>query len=617
MLHMGAVLPNLGYTADAHYHHLVDDVIVGGKMRYQDGAIAVPTGPELGVALDPEKVRRYHELFNELGGYNDDRDPGRPGWYPLVPNDRWSDPAVMRRPALATLAGLPASVARPAYDPGTLGIGIVPLGVGNFHRAHQAADTDSVLAQDPAWGIAGVSLQRPDMHDALAPQDGLYALIERGAYHRERLRVIGALRALGVAARQPQAVIARMADPATRIVSLTVTEKRYCRTPQGALALADPAVIADLAAPDSPQTALGYLLAACARRHAAGQRGFTVLSCDNLAGNGRMTKSLLLQFAQAQAEGAGGRGSAGGSAGAGGSARDLPRWIEREVSFPDGMVDRIVPHSTAALREQVQGALGLRDAWPVATESFSQWVLEDRFVAGRPPWQLGGVQFVDDVAPFEEMKLRLLNAAHSAIAYLAVPADLVTVDAAMAEPVLRRFIERFIERFWREEAIPALPPVLADRTASYCLDLMTRFDNTVLEHRTAQIAMDGSQKLPLRLLPTLRDRLAAGAGFEACALVIAAWVRFLRGRTESGAAYAVHDPLAQSLQGVLAGAGESARAQSGAVLGLTGLFGAGLFGADLSGHAGLRDTVATQLAGLARFGTLGWLARCPVGGGSR
>jgi len=495
----------------------------------------------------------------------------------------------------AGLAALPESVIRPAYDRSALEPGIVHLGVGNFHRAHQAVYTDDVLAQDPRWGIAGVSLRHADMRDALASQQGLYALLEQGAGRPERARIVGSLREVLVAPHEPEAIVRRLADPATRIVSLTITEKGYCRTPEGELDLDDAAIAADLDPGAQPTTALGFVLAACAHRQAAGLPGFTVLSCDNLAANGDMTRALLLRFADAR-----GRGP-----GAESSRVSLTRWIEQELAFPNGMVDRIVPHTTDALRDRMQGLLGLRDRWPVSTESFSQWVLEDRFVAGRPPWQLTGVQFVADVAPYEDMKLRLLNAAHSAIAYLGVPARLDTVDAAVAQPALRAFVERF----WRTEAIEALPEDLHDRAYPYCQALMNRFENTALAHRTAQIAMDGSQKLPLRLLPTVRARLRSGGTIDACALVIAAWIRFLIGRTESGQAYEISDPLFAKLRAALSGSEGSAAGQVGAVLSVPGLF-----GADLADHAGLRGAVTRELTGLASLGTIGWLAQWPHSG---
>ncbi|HPU52173.1 MAG TPA: mannitol dehydrogenase family protein, partial [Burkholderiaceae bacterium] len=280
------------------------------------------------------------------------------------------------------------------------------------------------------------------------------------------------------------------------------------------------------------------------------------------------------------------------------------RWIEREVAFPNSMVDRIVPHTTDELRDRVQGLLGVRDRWPVATESFSQWVLEDRFAAGRPPWQWAGVQFVSDVGPHEVMKLRLLNAAHSAIAYLAVPADLATVDAAVAQPAVRAFIHRF----WRDEAIAALPAASQPGAQTYCQALMTRFENPALAHRTAQIALDGSQKLPLRVLPTLRERLHGGACIGACALVIAAWIRFLAGRTESGRAYDIGDPMLEALRRALSTSDGSAAGEAVAVLTLPGLF-----GADLADHSGLCAAVAHQLDGLRRFGTIGWLTGWQAG----
>lgn len=294
-----------------------------------------------------------------------------------------------------TLGGAAASL--PAYDRGSAARGIVHLGVGAFHRAHQAVYVDRCLgAGDSRWGIVGVSLRSTDTRDALAPQDGLYTLSVCDAAG-ERLSVIGSLLELAVASEDPAALVARMADPAVRIVTLTVTEKAYLRNAAGDLDRHHPDIVHDLANPDRPRTAHGFLAAALAARHAAGVQPFTVLCCDNLPSNGETVRRLVLQYAQARGDG-------------------LDRWIEDAVAFPSTMVDRIVPATTDADRARISAALGLEDAWPVTTEPFMQWVVEDRFTMGRPDWEPFGVTMVRDVRPYEEMKLRLLNGAHSGMA---------------------------------------------------------------------------------------------------------------------------------------------------------------------------------------------------------
>lgn len=502
-----------------------------------------------------------------------------------APAGRMRVPSPAPRLAFDTLARLPAGVQRPDYDPRACAVGIVHLGVGNFHRAHQAVYTDAVLHRSPGWAISGVSLRRPDMRDALAPQDGLYTLLEHRADAPASLRVIGSLRECRVAPDAPWAVVERLADPAIRVVSLTVTEKGYARRADGTLDESDAAVHHDLGCAaqggPGPRSVWGLLHEACALRQRRGAAGFALVSCDNLSHNGDTTRALLRQYAALR-------------------SAAVARWIEASLSFPNGMVDRIVPHTTPELRDGVQGALGLHDAWPVGTESFTQWVLEDRFVAGRPPWELAGVEFVDDVTAAEAMKLRLLNAAHSLIAYLGVPDDLATVDAAVGRPVMARFIDRF----WHDEAIAALPPAWQPRALAYVRDLMPRFANPSLAHRTLQIASDGSQKLPLRWWPTLRERLNRGQSVEGVAIGTAAWIRYLHGVTRAGLGYEVVDPIAGSLCRVVRDAGEGCAAQVDALMSLPGVI-----DADLAADARWRAAVSRHLEGLMRHGSVGWLAR--------
>lgn len=375
-----------------------------------------------------------------------------------------------------TPATLPAGVRQPAYDRAALRSGIVHLGLGAFVRAHLAVATEDALdaGADPGWGITGVSLRAADTRDALAPQQGLYTLARRDAAG-EVLRVIGCVRECLVAPEEPAAVVDRIAAPATRIVSLTVTEKAY--------------------ADHGPHSAIAFIVAGLAQRHAADRGPLTLLSLDNLPGNGDSLRRAVLALAE---------------------RRDpaLAGWIATHCSFPNSMVDRIVPRTTDADRERIAAVLGVHDAWPVIGEPFFDWAVEDRFAAGRPDWP--GVRFVADAGPYERRKLRLVNGAHSTIAYLALAAGWATVDAAMRQPALHRHVDALL----RDEVEPTLPDV---DLAGYRVRLLARFANPALAHRCAQIAMDGSQKLPQRILDTVRDRLRAGQGIQRLALTIAAW----------------------------------------------------------------------------------------------
>ncbi len=399
-----------------------------------------------------------------------------------------------------TLNTLPPAVAVPGYDRSSVTPGIVHLGVGAFHRAHQAAYVDECLAAgETQWGIIGASLQSASTADALGPQDGLYALAERGS-DGEKLHVIGSIERVLVAPRDPARLLDALADPSIRIVTLTITEKAYLRNAAGDLDAAHPGIVADLANPALPQTAHGFLVEALARRRAAGVKPFTILSCDNLPSNGATLHRLLVQFAAL-------RGA------------DLTRHVE-SVSCPSSMVDRIVPATTDADRARVSQTLGVEDAWPVMTEPFRQWVIEDDFPGGWPDWEKFGVEMVRDVRPFEEMKLRLLNGAHSSIAYLGLLAGHDTVAKSFGDPAIRGFVKAL----WAEAA-PTLPRDAGLEPQKYVAALTERFDNTALQHRTAQIANDGSQKLPQRIIGTALDRLATGAGADHLTLAVAAWIR--------------------------------------------------------------------------------------------
>jgi fructuronate reductase len=479
-----------------------------------------------------------------------------------------------RRLGAAALVGLPASVARPAYDRDAVATGIVHLGIGAFHRAHQAVCTDDVLAAgDRRWGILGASLRSPDTRDALVPQDGLYTLSVRDS-DGEALRVIGAVRDVLVAPENPAALLEAMCRPSVAIVSLTVTEKGYCHDPAtGRLDESHPDIVHDLAHPAAPRSAVGILARAIARRRAEGLAPFTPLCCDNLPANGRTLHRILSRFATLVSP-------------------DLGAYVEGEIACPETMVDRIVPATTDEDRGRIAAALGVEDAWPIVTEPFLQWVIEDRFLSGRPAWEAAGATLVSEVAPYETMKLRLLNGSHSSLAYLGYLSGCETVATAMAGPGIAAFVEALMA-----DSTPTLTLPPGADVAGYKRSLIDRFRNTALKHRTWQIAMDGSQKLPQRLLGTVRDRLARGLPVDRHALGVAAWMRYVAGTDEAGKPIDVRDPLAADLAAIARAAGPVADRLAPALLGVRAVF-----GDDLPGQPQFRAAVTRALDTLYRQG---------------
>ncbi|MEM9319732.1 MAG: mannitol dehydrogenase family protein [Pseudomonadota bacterium] len=407
-------------------------------------------------------------------------------------------------------------------------VGILHLGPGAFFRAHLAVYTDEAMgAAGGDWGICAVSLQSARARDQLAPQGGVYNAVELGPKGRVP-RQVGAIAQVLVAPENPNAVIARLADPAVRIVSLTITEKGYGHDPAtGRLDGARAGIAADLAAPDYPKTAIGLLAAGLAARHAAGGGPLSILSCDNLMGNGAVTRAVLCDYAA--------RRDAG-----------LARWIEAECSFPATMVDRITPATTPADLVQLEAQIGLRDEAAVMHEPYRQWVIEDRFAAGRPAWEQAGAEMVSDVAAHERMKLRCLNGAHSALAYLGGLIGHTTIAEAAGDPVLAAFCTRL----WREDVVPTVPAPQGSDMASYCAALLARFQNPAIAHRTAQVAMDGSQKLPARIVTPMTEHLAVGRVPGGLILVLAGWLRYIAGKDEAGRPVALSDPLAATLRAV-------------------------------------------------------------------
>jgi fructuronate reductase len=443
--------------------------------------------------------------------------------------------APLPRLSREALARLVPGVRRPSYDSSTIAPGIVHLGVGAFHRAHQAVYVEDALeAGEHGWGIVAASLRQVDTRNALAPQDGLYTLAVKSA-EGETLRVIGALRRIIVAPEDPSMLLAAMADPAIRIVTLTVTEKGYCHDPStGELNEDHPDIRADLATPRRPRSATGFLI-----------------------------------------------------------DPDLGAFVAGEVAFPSTMVDRIVPATTDADRDGVSRRLGAADAWPVVTEPFTQWVIEDHFPQGRPRFEDFGAELVRDVAPYETMKLRLLNASHSTLAYLGYLAGHETIADAMADEAFARLAWNLMN----EEMAPTLSLPSGADVESYKRSLLERFRNPALRHRTWQIAMDGSQKLPQRLLAAARERLAQGAPIPCISLGVAAWMRYVSGTDETGALIDVRDPLAARLRALADGAGQDARQLAASLLGVPEVF-----GDDLAQDERFAGPVTANLALLLRIG---------------
>ena len=427
----------------------------------------------------------------------------------------------------ATLASLPPSIQRPRFDPAKLSAGIVHLGFGGFHRAHMARYTHDLMELRPdasQWGIVGVGLLPADgrVHDAMSAQDALYTLIERQD-DEEAATVVGSVCKVIFAAESSQAAIEAIDDPAVRIVSLTVTENGYClHAATKSLDLDHPAIVHDLEQPERPRSAIGILVEAYRRRMIAGVPAFTALSCDNIQHNGSVLRSAVLALAAWR-------------------DRALADWIYENASFPSTMVDRITPVTTPAQIEGFADRFGITDRWPVFCEQFRQWVIEDDFVAGRPAWEAVGAQFVDDVAPYEFMKLRLLNASHLAIAGLGRLIGYSHIDQAIRNASLRSYMRALMDR----ETGPTLLPVPGVDLALYKQQLLDRFGNVAIKDTVDRVNTDAPINV---LIDPIRDRLASGQTVELLALALAAWMRRLTGVDEAGRPIRVVHPLADLLR---------------------------------------------------------------------
>jgi fructuronate reductase len=495
-----------------------------------------------------------------------------------------------QRLSLATLEATPQST-RPPVDPRSIRPGIVHLGIGAFHRAHQAAFTQAAMAAtgDTSWGICGVTQRSVDVVEQLAPQDGLYSVLQRG--HDTSVRVLAPIRELLFAKTQADELVSRLAAPTTRVVTLTVTEKGYRHDPaSGRLRVNDAEVRADVEG-RSPRTVVGQLVRGFQARERADAGPLTVVSCDNLHNNGRTLARLVSDFCGLLPDA---------------ESASLETWIEASVRFPCTMVDRIVPATTESDRAEAARLLGVDDFGVVVAEPFTQWVIEDDFVAPRPAWDAAGAILTNDVAPYEAMKLRLLNGSHSAMAYLGAlagyeyVADFVAVDD----------VASYARALMDVDLTPTLHVPAGFDVVRYKDQLLERFGNRALRHRTLQIAMDGTQKLPQRLLGVVASRRVAGETPRHAVLAVAAWMRYVSAQSnERGGSIEVDDPLADVLKRRLAGADNPADVVD-RLLGLDQIF-----PIQLREDATVRAHLVSDVEKLARKGVLATLRELLLLGG--
>jgi mannitol 2-dehydrogenase len=486
-----------------------------------------------------------------------------------------------------TLQQLDSSIERPAYDRARRHPSIVHIGVGGFHRAHQAVYLDDLLrlSEGDSWFECGMGLLEADasMLDALKSQDYLYTVFERSEEGR-RARVIGSIVDYVLAPPSPEAAIERLAEPEVKVVSLTITEGGYLRDDAtGKLLETDARVVFDLENPSRPKTYLGYLAAALERRMQSGIAPFTLMSCDNVESNGDMLRTCLTSFCELRNPG-------------------LRRWIEAHVAFPNSMVDRITPGTTDADREQLGLQFGIVDAWPVVTEPFRQWVIEDKFSSGRPRWEEVGVEFTTDVHVFEVMKMSLLNGGHLAIAYISSLLGYQFVHQAMNDPVVTDFLTRFMDA-----VTPVVQPPLGVNLEAYKATLVERFANPTIFDQVQRIASEGAAKMPKFVVPSITKLLSKGLSTAAPAILIASWIRYLEGIDERGKPIAILDGSLKELQ---ASRTQSASGVEG-ILAMKPVFG-GLEGAQSTNPAQYKtfvEEVKQAVASLKQHGVVRTLSR--------
>jgi fructuronate reductase/mannitol 2-dehydrogenase len=463
--------------------------------------------------------------------------------------------------SLPTYAG---QVSLPSYDRSALTPGVVHIGVGGFHRAHQALYFDDLAtAGETAWGVVGVGLRRPEMGQVLRAQDGLFTVVER-CPDGQQARVVGSMVDYLYAPDDPDAVLTALADPRIKLVTLTITGGGYYIGEDEEFDASDDGVRYDLAHPRVPRTMVGFLVESLRRRRESGAGPFTVLSCDNLPDSGAAARTAVTSFA---------------------ALRDpaLADWITANVTFPSSMVDRITPETSPSTRDEIERLFQVPDRWPVVTEPFRQWVIEDDFCAGRPPLERVGVQFVADVAPYKLIKARLLNGGHSALGYLGSLRGHQTTDEAMADPIVRQVLETMLA----QEVQPLLPVVPGVDLDDYRRTTLARFSNPAIGDSLARLARRGSVKMPSYLLPSLHEALAQRRPHGLLLLAVAGWFRYLQGTDLAGRPLSVEDPKAASLQALARAGGTDPRQ----LLGMRSIF----------GHLADSRTVVAELAALLRL----------------
>ena len=440
----------------------------------------------------------------------------------------------------ANLSSLPANIRVPTYDRRRIGQRIAHIGVGGFHRAHQGVYNDDLFQQEgpSEWGLCGIGLLPADSRigDVLCSQDYLYTVVERSAAG-DTARVIGSIQNFLHAPSDPNAVLEKLASPDTAIVSLTITEGGYyVHQGTGAFDAQHPDIQHDLAHPHEPRCAFGYLAEALERRQGRGLGPFTIMSCDNLQGNGDMVKTMLLSFIELRDP----------------SQRN---WAEQNGAFPNSMVDRITPATTDEHRALVREQFGIDDSWPVMTESFRQWVIEDHFVDGRPSWEKVGAQFTSEVLPYEKMKIRLLNASHQAICYTGMLLGYEFAHQAMADPRITQLMRGMMD----VEVTPILPPVPGIDLGQYKSTLIERFANPAIRDTLARLGTEGSARIPKFVVPSISEELQQGGPIKLLSLTVASWFRYLSGTDDFGKPLPMNDPMLPQLQEAALAGGKDPR----------------------------------------------------------
>lgn len=496
---------------------------------------------------------------------------------------------IARAPTLdATLLHtLPTAVRRPGYDRSTLRVGMAHIGVGAFHRCHQAEFTDDALeARFDRWGVVGINIRPPRLADTLGRQDGIYTRLLRDGDHVDA-RVIGCLVAVVDAQDDGVAAVSVLASPDVDVVTITATEKGYCHQPAtGEIDRAHPDIVHDLAHPDAPRSLPGLIVRALERRRLSHGRPMTFVSCDNIPSNGVILERVVLAVAERRGTG-------------------LVNWIERNAAFPSTMVDRIVPATAPEDIAFVERTYGYRDSAVVVGEPFRQWVIEDRFAGRIPPWALSGATFVDDVTPFELIKMRILNAAQTSLAYLGLIAGHLYTSNDMTDPVLTGFVRRMLI----EESIPTLPPAPGIDPLAYLDQSFDRLRNTAIRHRNHQIATDGSRKIVQRILNPIRERLERGEEVERLTVVVAAWMLYLISASERfGQRWTVEDPFAAEAARIAHRAGRDATSLVDGFLAHDSIFDRGV-----AGRKAFRSLVVRHLDGLLSPDPVAYLRRLAGG----